>query len=379
MEFFSIEATSMSDASSTLLTPFDINGAILRNRLAVAPMTRVTATKDGLATPTMCDYYGGFAAGGFGLIITEGLYTDEAYSQGYPNQPGLASQAQAAAWAPLTAAIREQGAVAFAQIMHAGALSQGNRFRDGNVAASAVQPKGQQMKFYYGEGAYPVPEQISDAQIQEAIQGFEDAAERAVGVAGFDGVEIHGANGYLLDQFLTAHTNTRRDRWGGSIEHRVTLLLDVVKAVRGRVAGRAPVGIRISQGKVNDFLHKWECGERDAEVIFGSLADAGVDFLHVTEFEAWRPAFAEGKASLASLAKRFAPNVPLVVNGSLHDLNRSEQLLDLGADMVALGRGALANPDLPRLLRDGRPLREFDASILGPIADIKASELALRN
>lgn len=378
MALFKIKAAPMSDSNSKILTPFDINGAIVRNRLAVAPMTRVTATVDGLPTPTMCDYYGGFAAGGFGLIVTEGLYTDEAYSQGYPNQPGLANQAQAAAWAPLTAAIHEQGGLVFAQIMHAGALSQGNRFRDGNVAASAVQPKGQQMKFYYGDGAYPMPAQISELEIEEAIQGFVDAAERAVGVAGFDGVEIHGANGYLLDQFLTSHTNTRRDRWGGSIQQRVTLLVEVVKAVKAKVAGRAPVGIRISQGKVNDFLHKWEGGEQDAEVIFGSLAEAGVDFLHVTEFEAWRPAFAEGDASLASLAKRIAPNVPLVVNGSLHNLERAEQLLDEGADVVALGRGALANPDLPRLLRNGQPLREFDASILGPIADIKDSELALR-
>ncbi|WP_315388369.1 NADH:flavin oxidoreductase [uncultured Stenotrophomonas sp.] len=369
----------MSTSRPTILTPFDIPGMALRNRLAVAPMTRVTATADGLPTPTMGDYYAGFAAGGFGLVITEGLYSDQAHSQGYLNQPGLASEAQAEAWAPLTAAMRNHGAVTFAQIMHAGALSQGNPFRDGTVGAAAVQPKGEQMSFYYGQGAYRLPVQMTDAQIENAIQGFVDAAERAVGSAGFDGVEIHGANGYLLDQFLTRHTNTRLDRWGGSIYNRVALLVEVLNAVKAKVAGRAPVGMRISQGKVNDFLHKWEGGEQDAEVIFGSLADAGVDFLHVTEFEAWQPAFVGETESLAALARRYAPGVPLIANGGLHDLARAGQLLDQGADIVALGRGALANPDLPRRIQNGEPLRQFDASILGPIADIKGSELALRS
>jgi 2,4-dienoyl-CoA reductase-like NADH-dependent reductase (Old Yellow Enzyme family) len=128
-------------------------------------------------------------------------------------------------------------------------------------------------------------------------------------------------------------------------------------------AETAPIGIRISQGKVNDYLRKWEGEEQDAEVIFGSLPDAGVDFLHVTDFQAWRPAFAKGNAPVAFVAKRIAAAVPLIVNGSLHVLGRAEQSLGQGADMVAFGRGALANPDPPRRMRDGQPLREFDASI----------------
>jgi len=267
----------------------------------------------------------------------------------------------------------------FAQLMHAGALSQSNPHRDGTVGPSAIQPKGQQMKFYNGVGDYPLPAEITDAQLDEAVQGFTQSAARAVGIAGFDGVEIHGANGYLLDQFLTSYSNSRSDRWGGSIQNRVALLVEVVKAVKATVAGRAPVGIRISQGKVNDFVHKWEGGERDAEVIFGSLADAGVDFFHVTEFEAWKPAFVGGTDSLARLAKKFAPTLPLIVNGSLHDIGRAEQVLDEGADIIAMGRGALANPSLPAQVRAAESLREFDPSILGPLANIKDSEIALRS
>ena len=338
-------------------------------------MTRVSATEEGVPTPAMRDYYRRFAAGGFGLIITEGLYTDKAYSQGYPFQPGLADDGQAQAWARITKDAHEHGSVVFAQLMHAGALSQGNRFRDNSVAPSAVQPVGKQMTFYYGEGDYAVPREISEAEIADVIKGFADTAVRAVRVAGFDGIEIHGANGYLLDQFLTAHTNLRTDAWGGDVRGRVKLLVDVVSAVKAAVGGEVPVGIRISQGKVNDFTHKWPGGERDAEVIFSALQRAGADFIHITEFEAWQAAF-DGKAeSLVSLARRFAPRATLIANGSLHDQHRAREVLLAGADVLAVGRGALSNPDLPKRWEDGAALREFDRAILGPIANIKACEL----
>ncbi|WAC62493.1 NADH:flavin oxidoreductase [Pseudoxanthomonas sp. SL93] len=364
--------------AEALLAPHMLGQLTLRNRLAVAPMTRVTATPDGFPTEAMARYYEGFAKGGFGLVISEGLYTDTAFAQGYLNQPGLADDRQARAWAPITAVVQANGARMVAQLMHAGALRQGNRFRDHAVAPSAIQPKGQQMAFYYGQGAYALPRQITEEEIEDAIAGFAQSARRAVEIAGFDAIEIHGANGYLLDQFLTADTNQRTDHWGGGVNERTRLLVAVVQRVKEAVAGRAPVGIRISQGKVNDFHAKWGGGEGDAKVVFEALADAGVDFLHVTEFQAWQPAFEGNTATLANLAKRHAPAVPLIVNGSLHEQGRASAALHAGADIVAMGRGALVNPDMPRLLQRGLPLREFDNAILGPIADIKQSELALR-
>jgi 2,4-dienoyl-CoA reductase-like NADH-dependent reductase (Old Yellow Enzyme family) len=364
--------------ASALLAPHALGQLKLRNRLAVAPMTRVTATPDGLPTETMSRYYEGFAKGGFGLLISEGLYTDTAFAQGYLNQPGLAEDMQARAWAPITAAAQAHGAKIVAQLMHAGALRQGNRFRDHAIAPSAIQPKGQQMAFYYGQGGYDLPRQITEEEIEDVIAAFAQSARRAVEIAGFDAVEIHGANGYLLDQFLTAGTNQRADLWGGGMRERARLLVEVIQRVKAAVAGRAPVGIRISQGKVNDFHAKWDGGERDAEVIFAMLADAGVDFMHITEFQAWQPAFEDNTASLADLAKRHAPAVPLIINGSLHEIDRANAALHAGADIVAMGRGALANPDMPWLLQQGLPLREFDSAILSPIADIKQSELALR-
>jgi 2,4-dienoyl-CoA reductase-like NADH-dependent reductase (Old Yellow Enzyme family) len=362
----------------SILTAFDMHGLALANRLAVAPMTRVTATPEGLPTERMVEYYRGFAKGGFALVFSEGIYPDKAYSQGYLNQPGLADDDQARAWQAVTSAVHAEGAKIAAQLMHAGALSQGNRHRDNRVGPSAIRPKGEQMPFYYGNGFYAVPEEMTESQIEDAIGGFAASAKRAVDVAGFDAVEIHGANGYLLDQFLTEYSNQRTDRWGGNVTHRVRLLVETIRRVKRAVGAKAPVGIRISQGKVNDFHAKWAGAEVDAAIIFSSLADAGVDFIHVTEFEAWRPAFEAGTASLATLAKTYAPDVTIIANGSLHDIDRATQMLRSGVDVIALGRGALANPDLPRLLAAGESPRPFDSAILGPIADIKDSELALR-
>ena len=366
----------MNDAMNRILSAYDMKGATLRNRLAVAPMTRVSAAEDGKPSRTMHDYYTRFARGGFGLVITEGLYTDQAFSQGYRFQPGLADDAQARGWAAINQEMHGHGALVFAQLMHAGALSQGNRFRAHTVAPSAIRPKGEQMRFYYGEGPYAEPAEITEAEIGEVIQGFVDSAVRAVRIGGFDGVEIHGANGYLLDQFLTAHSNRRTDRWGGDVHGRVRLLAEVVRAVKAAVGDEVPVGIRISQGKVNDFTSKWPGGEEDAKVIFGTLAAAGADVIHVTEFEAWKPAFEDGKDSLVALARRYAPGVTIIANGSLHGFERATQALELGADIVALGRGALANPDLPALFERGAEPRAFESGILGPIANVKDSELA---
>jgi 2,4-dienoyl-CoA reductase-like NADH-dependent reductase (Old Yellow Enzyme family) len=370
------ESQVMTNFHPRIHATFNLQGVQLQNRFAVAPMTRVSASPEGLPTQEMLAYYHRFAEGGFGLVFSEGLYTDQAFSQGYLNQPGMADDAQARAWAPITAALNAKGTRMFAQLMHAGALSQGNRFSKHTVAPSAVQPTGQQMHFYQGEGAYRLPVAISEAELADVVEGFVRSAARAVRLGGFDGVEIHGANGYLLDQFLTEGLNLRTDRWGGDVARRVSLLVEVVKAVRAELDAAVPVGIRISQGKVNDFTSKWSGGEADAKVIFGALAEAGVDFIHVTEFEAWQPAFAGGKDSLLTLARRHAPGVAIVVNGGLHALGRAEEALANGADLLTFGRGALANPDLPTVFGERRAPRAFDAAILGPIANIKRSELA---
>lgn len=355
-----------------------LGGLPLENRIAVAPMTRVSASANGVPTDTMRRYYAGFARGGFGLMVTEGIYTDRAWSQGYAGQPGLTDGEQAAAWRTVTNAVHAAGGRIVAQLMHAGALSQGNRFRADTIAPSAITPQGKQMEVYAGNGAYATPRAMTEADIGAVIDGFVRAARLARDVAGFDGVEIHGANGYLIDQFLTAHTNLRDDAWGGTIDRRARLALQIVRAVREAVGEDFTVGIRISQGKVNDFTHKWPEGVKGAHTVFAQLADAGINYLHVTEFEAWKPAFADDARSLVQLARESAPKLTIVANGSLHDPARAVEVLEHGADVVTLGRGALANHDWPHRVRAGIAPRDFDPALLSPLGDIKPAELAVR-
>jgi 2,4-dienoyl-CoA reductase-like NADH-dependent reductase (Old Yellow Enzyme family) len=356
-------------AYEILLTPTRLGRLELPNRMVVAPMTRISATGEGRATAAMAAYYRDFAAGGFGLVITEGIYTDCEYSQGYLGQPGLADRGQAAAWRAAVGSVHACGGRIVAQLMHAGALSQGNRYRRQTTAPSAIQPRGLQLVTYHGNGPFAVPLAMSDGDIKNVMVGFA-AAARLAQDAGFDGVEIHGANGYLLDQFLTDYTNQRLDGYGGDVLARVRLTVDVIRAVRNAVGPDFLVGVRISQAKVNDFEYKWTGGERDAGRVFPALARASADYVHTTEFEAWRPAFGSDGPSLAALAKAYG-RLPVISNGSLHDPRRAAALLESGgADLVSLGRGALANPDWVIRVRTGRPLSSFDRRMLMPLATL---------
>lgn len=373
--------------TKSLFETVTIGNTILANRVGVAPMTRTSATSEGVVTDQMISYYTSFARGGFGLIITEGIYPDDKYSQGYLNQPGIVYEEQVQSWKKVVDSVHQVDVKIFAQIMHAGALSQGNRFMEGTIGPSAVQPKGEQMEFYGGKGPFPTPKKATKEDITDIINGFLNAVKHAK-TAGFDGVEIHGANGYILDQFLTDYTNLRTDEYGGSTENRVRLLVEVCKAVREAVGQDFTVGIRISQGKVNDYTHKWAGKERDAEIIFSQLGKAGLDFIHVTEYEAWEPAFPKGEGtvatdsafgdggmSLAALAKRYG-NIPVIANGHLEDPAKAKEIVGKGeVDLITLGKGALANHDWVNKVKNGEPLAVFNPEkILSPNAKIKEFE-----
>lgn len=347
-------------------------GLTLGNRLALAPMTRVSATADGHATPAMADYYEAFATGGFGLLITEGIYTDRAFAQGYFHQPGLVDAAQTASWRHVTDRVHRAGGKIVAQLMHAGALSQGNPHRPHTAGPSAVAPIGVQLESYRGSGPYPTPHAMTAQEIADVIAGFA-AAARLAREAGFDGVEVHAANGYLLDQFLTARSNRRDDRYGGTVEARLRLTLEVIEAIR--TAGSDwPVGVRLSQAKVNDPTHRWAGGEADAVAIFSRLGSSGASYIHTTEPQAWRPAFAGADPSFAALAKRHS-GLAVIANGSLHEDRRAEAMVMSGeADLVAFGRAALADHDLPLRHRERRALSSFDAAMLHPVADLANAE-----
>jgi 2,4-dienoyl-CoA reductase-like NADH-dependent reductase (Old Yellow Enzyme family) len=361
--------------TKSLFEVVKLGNTTLDNRLGVAPMTRISATPEGVVTNQMISYYTSFARGGFGLIITEGTYIDNKYSQTYFDQPGIAFDEQAKAWKKIVDSVHHAGAKIFMQIQHSGALSQGNSFVQETIAPTAVQPKGEQLNFYLGEGSYPTPREATKEEIKEVITSFVNAAKRAKS-AGFDGIEIHGANGYLLDEFLTDYTNQRTDEYGGSTENRVRLLVEVSKAVRETVGHNFTIGIRISQGKVNDYTHKWAGKEKDAEIIFGQLGQAGLDYIHVTEYKAWEPAFDSSEASLAALAKKYG-KVSVIANGHLEDTEKAKEMVEKEeADVITLGKGALANHDWVNKVKTGEPLAEFkQEEVLSPIAKIKGFEV----
>jgi 2,4-dienoyl-CoA reductase-like NADH-dependent reductase (Old Yellow Enzyme family) len=370
------ESVKQRDTTDDVLfTPFDIAGIRLKNRVAVSPMTRISATQDGLVTERNSRYYARFARGGFGLIITEGIYPDTEHSQGYLHQPGLATPAQAEAWRGVVEAVHARGSSLFAQLMHAGAQAQGNRYRHGTVGPSVVAPRGEQLSIYRGSGPYPTPRSLDHREIANIRRSFAEAARHAL-AAGFDGVEIHGANGYLLDQFLTDYFNHRKDAYGGNVANRVRFAAEVVDEVLQVVGSQIAVGIRISQSKVSDYAHRWAGGEQDAQEIFTTLARAGVHFVHTTEYRALQPAFTTGTQTLAELAKKYS-ELPVIANGQLEDPKASRSVVASGAaDIVAIGKGALAERNWPRRVRAGFEIAgDPHPSIFSPLADIKDWEL----
>ena len=262
------------------------------------------------------------------------------------------------AWARVVEAVHEAGARIVLQLMHAGALVQTGR---SGIAPSAVQPLGRMLRGYGGAGGpYPLPRAMTAAEIGVVVEAFATGAERAR-QAGFDGVEIHAANGYLLDQFLTTYTNRRTDAYGSD---RARIVVEVLQAIEA-----LPAGLRISQLKVNDRHYRW----KDPEALFEALAPGRPAYVHVaSEGGTWEEtALLEDGDSLTALARRTF-DVPVIANGGLDDAPLAERVLADGhADLVSLGHGALANPDWPRRLASGTAFEPFDPDLLRPEVTIE--------
>ncbi|MBO1321391.1 oxidoreductase [Acanthopleuribacter pedis] len=354
-----------------VLTPFQLGPHALRNRAVVAPLSRVSAPAGGIPTAAMARYYEEYARGGFGLIITEGTYTDAHFAQAYTHQPGIIHEAQVAGWRAVVERIHAAGAKVFCQLMHAGALSQ---CLSQTAAPSAVQPLRTKLAGYGGEGPWPVPKAMTQAEIQQAVQGFAASARRAA-AAGFDGVEIHGANGYLIDQFLSDTTNRRRDRYGDSVAARATLALEVIAAVKAAVPPGFTVGLRLSQGKVNDFDYRWPGGRHTARTWFSLLAQTQVDYLHfASEGTGYQHSCVLEDGTVLPQLARAMVGVPVMVNGGMHAPDLAAQVLQAGhGDLAALGTGAIANPDWPNKLAAGEPIQPFQPAMLQPEVTIEAT------
>ncbi len=348
----------------------------LINRTVVAPMSRVSSTSDGMATEEMVDYYTNFATGGFGIIITEGIYTDVHASKSYGNQPGLTNNEQRSCWEKVTNSVHQSSSLIFAQLMHAGSLSQ---YMENTVAPSAVQPQGVKMVSYGGNGDFPLPKSMNLEDILLVKQGFINAAINAY-KAGFDGVEIHGANGYLLDQFLTPELNKRNDQYGGTMENRFRIIAEIITGIREVVPVEFIVGLRISEGKVNNLTYRWADGIATAKELAQNIKLSKPDFIHVAvQTGEWkRDSFYENGRSLASVIREIT-NIPVIANGGFHNLEQASIALNENhADLLAIGKAALADPSWPIKTSNNLPVVSFHRDMLWPQATISHTRETLR-
>ncbi|KAA2240577.1 NADH:flavin oxidoreductase [Chitinophaga agrisoli] len=352
-----------------IFEPFPLQHIILRNRLIVAPMSRVSAASNGTPTPIMEDYYTAFANGGFGMIITEGVYTDDIASRGYPLQPGLVTPAHRDGWQRIAAKVRGAGAHFICQLMHAGALSQHHTH---TWAPAAVSPLGRRMPEYGGgDGLFSLPQAMTTDDIHTVRDGFVHAAQEA-SVAGFSGIEIHAANGYLLDQFLTDYTNLRTDEYGGAITNRYRLIAAIIQAIRQVTPAGFIIGLRLSEGKVNNLRYRWPQGPAAARELLTAVAATPPDYIHIAaESGNWeRDCMYMDGTSFTSLAKQIV-GVPVIANGGLHEPAQAAKVLEQDhADLLALGKAALCNPDWPQRIRDGLPTVSFHPGMIKPSAAI---------
>jgi NADH:flavin oxidoreductases, Old Yellow Enzyme family len=348
-----------------LFSSYRLGDLVLPNRIVMPPMTRSRAAKGNVATPLMAQYYAQRACAG--LIVTEGTQISQ-QGQGYAWTPGIHSEEQVAGWRLVTDAVHAAGGRIFAQLWHVGRLSHVS-FQPGGrapVSSSALVAEGVKV-FIDPEGKGPqggmgemvqhsTPRALTVEEIREVVKDFATAAANALR-AGFDGVELHGANGYLINQFIDSGTNVRNDEYGGSLGNRLRFLREVTEAVMG-VVGAQRVGVRLAplttlQGAVDATPQATYLAAAKL------LDDLGVAYLHIAEAD-WDDA--------PEMPRAFKEALRLIYGGTFiysgkYTKTRAESALQEGwADLIGFGRPFIANPDLPRRLREDLPLAAPDPS-----------------
>lgn len=337
-----------------LFSPLTLGELELPNRLVMAPLTRVRSGSEGIPGPLVVEHYRQRAS--LGLIVSEGTYPTPA-GQSYPGQPGLVTEDQIAGWKKVTDAVHAEGGRMFAQIMHGGRVSHQD-ITGGHeiVAPSAVAIDGE-VRTPNGKRPYPVPRELSTDELPAVIQEIVTASRNAV-EAGFDGVELHSANGYLLHEFLAPNTNLRTDSYGGSPENRARFVIETVNAVV-EALGANRVGLRISPEHSVQGIAETDPADVRAtyEVLVDTIAPLNLAYLSILHHDA--------KGELVQdLRERFKGT--FLVNTGFGEVTTRDEAVALvadgHADAVVVGRPAIANPDLARRWRESLPLNEPDPS-----------------
>ena len=336
-----------------LLSPLSMGALSVNNRFVMAPLTRNRAGDGMVPTEMMVEYYRQRASAG--LIITEATLVSND-GEGYPNIPGIYNQAQVDAWKKVTDAVHQEGGKIVMQIWHCGRVGHSSMQPDGRVpmAPSAIKPAGEVMT-YDGMKPYETPRAMTLDEIEQMKVNFRQAAHNALS-AGFDGVEVHGANGYLLDQFLRDGSNQRNDLYGGSLENRARLLLEVVDDVC-RIWGADRVGVRLSPLQPFNDVY-----DSDPEATFTYVVDQldtlGLAYLHITEMGRDNPGAGGPYFEISKLRPHWHG---VYMTNYDYSLDQANQLIAAGdADLVSFGRLFIANPDLPVRFDKNAELNEPD-------------------
>ncbi len=347
---------------SDLFSPLALGPALLKHRVVMAPLTRMRAGTGQVPSAMNAEYYGQRATLG-GLIIAEASQVVPE-GQGYPNTPGIHSAAQVAGWRGVTDAIHAKGGLAFLQLWHVGRISDPSHQPGGKlpVGPSAIAPAGNSIAADWTTPAYIAPRAMALAEVQALPAAYAQGARMAL-EAGFDGVEIHAANGYLLEQFMQPRANQRTDGYGGSIANRLRLALEVTEAVAGAI-GPARVGIRLSPfGIANDS------GVDEPMPLYTPLVEAlaklGLAYLHLIEPRAAGAGKGlperEGQPLNTALFRPLWPGVLMGAGG--YDRPRALEAVASGlCDLVAFGRHFISTPDIVQRLRQDVALNPYDRS-----------------
>nr|WP_276512214.1 alkene reductase [Cryobacterium roopkundense] len=337
-----------------MFSPMNLGELRLNNRLVMAPLTRTRSGAAGIPGEMVAEHYAQRAT--LGLIVTEGTYPSHA-GQGFPGQPGLVTTEQIEGWRRVADGVHAAGGQIVAQVMHAGRVTHEATTGGRQVVGPSAIAIAGETRTYEGKLPYPVPHALNAEELAGVIEEFVQASRNAI-AAGLDGVEIHGANGYLLHEFLSPASNQREDAFGGSPAHRARFVIEVVTAVADAI-GAGRVGLRISpEHNIQDAL---ETESADVVDTYGALVDAlaplGLAYLSVLH--------AEPTGTLVqNLRRRFAG--PVLVNSGFGAMTTRAEALDLlndgHAEAVVVGRPAIANPDLAYRWQEDLPLNEPNAA-----------------
>lgn len=345
-------------STKTAFTSYQLGNATLANRLVMAPMTRSRAINN-QPNELIAAYYAQRATAG--LIVTEGV-SPSPNGLGYARIPGIFSADQIKAWKQVTKAVHDGGGKIFAQLMHTGRVGHALNLPEGAriIAPSAIALPGQMWTDQEGMKDHPVPQALTAEQLLETKNEFIQAARNAV-EAGFDGIELHGANGYLLEQFLSPHSNQRTDNYGGSVENRARFVLEVAQGA-SKAIGNDKVGIRLSPfGVFNDMPHYPEI-EATYTYLAEELNKVGVAYIHIVDHSSGGAP--EVPLSIKQTIREKFQNT-LILSGGYTHARAEEDLASGFADLVAFGKPFITNPDLVTRFQKNFPLNiKLDASTL---------------